>query len=334
MDDILHRQDQKRRTMTTALFCSRKVSDARQGKGEEREHFIKRLTHLRLQDMGLTVVDNLQTTRKLQALYLNSNVITCMNGLQQKSLKQLLQLDLQDNDITVMEGLECLSGLKRLSVARNCISFVVGLEHCPKLEQLDISGQRLVQENACVEFDEASIDALSQQLVSLNASSCGLRHVEHLACLDNLKHLDISNNQLLQVTDFETVLLARSRRTGRNRALQTLSTTGNPAMKAGGPRVRDALVLMAESLQCLNGKDIEKRQRDFLLQMEARKSKPKKKKMPATQQNSNGGVLVETGNRPMAFEDASAYRKVQSGNKPLPGSYISGNGKRTGQAFR
>jgi hypothetical protein len=322
MDDILHRQDQPPRKMTNALFCSRKVTDARQGKGEDTKTFLKRLTHLRLQDMGLSLIQNLQTTRKLQALYLNSNVITCMTGLQPNCLKTLLQLDLQDNDIVVMEGLSSLSGLKRLSLARNCINFIVGLEHCPRLEQLDISGQRLSDPNQAVEFDKASIDAMSQQLVSLNASACGLQHVEHIACLDNVTTLDVSNNKLQDVQDFESLLHAQSQRTGGMRRLRTLLTLGNPAMDAGGPRVRDSLVMMAECLHCLNGKIIEKRQRDFLMQMEARKKKPKKKKAPVQNENMMNGM--ETGIRPMGFEDASAYDKVTGGNKPLPGRKISG----------
>ena len=328
------RQDQKRRTMTDGLFCSRKVTDARQGKGEERDHFIRRLTHLRLQDMGIATMENLNKTRKLQVLYLNSNVINCMSGLQHKNLKSLLQLDLQDNDITVMEGFECLSGLRRLSLARNCIAYVVGLENCPRLNQLDISGQRLADDTMSVEFDEMSIDAMSETIVSLNASDCGLLHVEHLACLDSLTTLDISNNAVSSVDGFATLLLRTSRRTGRNRQLRTLVTTGNPAMETGGPRVRDTLVMMAESLQCLNGKDIEPRQRNFLMRFEARKTVPKKKvgshhqKLTGSSSNitPDGGVLVEVGQRrPLAFEDSSAYGKhrMPSGNRAMPGNMIS-----------
>jgi hypothetical protein len=342
MDDILHRQDQKRRQMTDALFCSRKVSDARQGKGEERDHFIKRLTHLRLQDMGLAIIRNLEKTRKLQALYLNSNVITCMQGLQHKNLKRLIQLDLQDNDITVMEGLNCLTGLKRLSVARNCISFITGLENCPKLEQLDISGQRLLHpEVTAVEFDEISIESMSQSLVSLNASSCGLEHTEHLACLDNLTSLDVSNNNISNIELFKSLLASYSPRTGYQKQLRTLVTTGNPAMEAGGPRVRDTLVMMAECLKCLNGKDIDSKQRNFLMRFEARKKIPKKKSTKNSTSSSGnngslggGSVLVDAGNRPMAFEDINAYQKVRSGNKPFRGNKITSGQQQQQAAFR
>ena len=259
--------EQKPRSMTNALFCSRKVTDARQGKGEEREHFIKRLTHLRLQDMRITTIENLSTTRKLQALYLNSNMITTLSGLQHSCLKNLLQLDLQDNNITSMEGLSCLSSLRRLSLARNSVPWVIGLEYCPLLEQLDISGQHLPDGSNGVEFDEDSIDAMSQQLVSLNASHCGLLHVEHLACLDSLTTLDISHNCIPTVSGVTTLLEQRSRRTGRNRQLKNLLMSNNPAMENGGPRVRDTLVMMAESLRCLNGVDIEPRQVSLFLSL-------------------------------------------------------------------
>ena len=337
MDDVLHRQDQKTRKMTDNLFCNRKVTDARPGKGEERTKFIKKLTHLRLQDQGIKTIENLDHTRKLQALYLNSNVITCMNGLQHKYLNNLIQLDLQDNDITVMEGLDCLSGVRRLSLARNCIAFITGLEHCPRLEQFDMSGQRLVEGSTGVEFDETSIDAMSETLISLNASNCGLMHVEHIACLDALTSLDISNNAVPHVDGFANLLCSTSGRTGRNRQLRTLLCDNNPAMIQGGPRVRDTLVVMAESLRCLNGKDIEPRQRQFLLTMEARKNMPKKKKQ-RNKGEVGSNVLVEVGvgkngtGRPMGFEDRGAYnaknhRAMPSGNKPMPGSMISGSGK-------
>ena len=132
--------------MELSLFVSRKVTDARAGKGESIEKLVRRLTHLRLQDCNITEISNLDACRKLQVLYLNSNRITCLKGLQVPTLKSLIQLDLHDNEITVMEGLGALTGLRRLSLARNKIAFVSGLEACSQLASLDISGQQTTVE--------------------------------------------------------------------------------------------------------------------------------------------------------------------------------------------
>ena len=90
--------------MNLQLFASRKATDARAGKGEPREKFVRRLTHLRLQECGLSEIEHLDATRKLQVLYLNSNRLTVLRGLQHAALCSLIQLDLHDNDIAVMEG--------------------------------------------------------------------------------------------------------------------------------------------------------------------------------------------------------------------------------------
>lgn len=312
------RQEQRPHAMGLALFASRKASDARQGKGEERARFVARLTHLRLQDMGISRIDALDACRKLQVLYLNSNVLTCMQGLQHPRLRSLVQLDLQDNDIAVMEGLGALTGLRRLSVARNCIAFVAGLEGCPRLEQLDVSGQRLASAAVEVEFDGATVGALAQSLTSLNCSQNGLTHVEHLACLDALRTLDISGNAVASLEAFADLLSPVSARTGRPRALRSLDCTRNPCLEGGSNnhRARDRLVMMAPVLRSLNGKDIDPRQRDFLMRFEARKAVPKKKKRGPPANMDGQGVLVEASNarqaglagvvggsgRPLAFE--------------------------------
>ena len=68
------------------------------------------------------------------------------------------------------------------------------------------------------------------------------------------------------------------------------------------------------------------------MRMQARKSMPKKKKQIAAVAGGgdgnmipDGGVLVDAGQRPLAFEDVSAYKT--SGHKAMPGNYITGNKK-------
>lgn len=317
--------------MNLALFASRKVTDARPGKGEPLEKLVRRLTHLRLQDMGLTEIEHLAATRALQVLYLNSNRLTTLRGLQHTCLKSLLQLDLHDNDIAVMEGLGALTGLRRLSLARNRIAFVAGLEGCHQLRSLDISGQRTEAE---VDFCPMSIGTLARSLVTLNCSGNRLTHVEHLACLDRLEVLDVSRNAVADIEAFGTGLLALvNPATGQQRQLRELQCEGNPCMEPApsAQRPHEKLIVMGAGLRVLNGKEIDARQRDFMMRLEKRKLLPKKKKPrggAGTMAVGGGSVLVPVqqvrSQRPLAFEGGHGNQANMQAYAQARGRKISG----------
>eukprot|EP00946_MAST-07B_sp_MAST-7B-sp1_P002698 g2698.t1 len=314
--------------MNYQLFTSRKATDARAGKGEPIEKLVRRLTHLRLQDCNITEIAELEACRKLQVLYLNSNRIRTLQGLQHASLKSLLQLDLHDNDISVMEGLGSLTGLRRLSLARNSISYVAGLEGLT-LQSLDISGQRTSTE---VDFCPMTIGALARSLEQLNCAGNRLTHVEHLACLDRLEVLDISNNAIAEIEAFGTGLLALvNPSTGQQRQLRKLTCSGNPCMdpSAGAPRPHEKIILMGAGIRNLNGKDVDARQRDFMVRLEKRKLMPKKKNPQGSggAAAAGGSVLMPVqqvrSQRPLAFEEGnqaniSAYAQAR-GRKRITG---------------
>ena len=99
--------------MNLQLFASRKATDARAGKGEPREKFVRRLTHLRLQECGLSEIEHLDATRKLQVLYLNSNRLTVLRGLQHAALCSLIQLDASASSrgVRVPRAIRCRLGV-------------------------------------------------------------------------------------------------------------------------------------------------------------------------------------------------------------------------------
>ena len=318
--------------MNLQLFASRKATDARAGKGEPREKFVRRLTHLRLQECGLSEIEHLDATRKLQVLYLNSNRLTVLRGLQHAALCSLIQLDLHDNDIAVMEGLGALTGLRRLSLARNRIMCVAGLEACTNLRSLDVSGQRADGE---LDFCPVTVGALARSLSTLNCSGNRLTHIEHIACLDRLEVLDVSDNALAEIECFGAGLLSVvNPATGQQRMLRELTCTGNPCMEPAPrvPRPHEKLILLGEGLRTLNGKDIDARQRDFMMRLEKRKLLPKKKKPQGHGGMAIGNVLVPVqqvrSQRPMAFEGGNH----QSNYAQARGRMISGASRPT--AFR
>ena len=62
-------RESKMHKMNVSLFVKRSTSSARPAKDERRD-FVKRLTHLKLQDKNIKVIENLDVRVSLQVLYL------------------------------------------------------------------------------------------------------------------------------------------------------------------------------------------------------------------------------------------------------------------------
>jgi len=78
--------------------------------------FLKKLTHLKLEDKSIAKIQALEACEKVRVLYLFDNCIRRIENL--SFARSLTHLYLQNNQITKIEGLETLGNLTKLCVPR------------------------------------------------------------------------------------------------------------------------------------------------------------------------------------------------------------------------
>lgn len=94
--------------------------------GNVKADFLKRLTHLKLGEMGIAKIEALEVCERLRNLYLFDNAITRIENL--SFARHLTHLYLQNNRITKIEGLDTLTNLSKLYLGGNAIHTLEGLE--------------------------------------------------------------------------------------------------------------------------------------------------------------------------------------------------------------
>ena len=78
--------------------------------------FLKKLTHLKLEDKSIAKIQALEACEKVRVLYLFDNCIRRIENL--GFARSLTHLYLQNNQITKIEGLETLGNLTKLCAPR------------------------------------------------------------------------------------------------------------------------------------------------------------------------------------------------------------------------
>lgn len=104
-----------------------------------------------------------------------------------------------------------------------------------------------------LEFDPASIAAISKTLRVLFCKACRLTSCEGLRGLTSLRKLDLSHNNLAHLSDLEPLLRPAS-------CLTWLDLRSNPLCRA--PKYREGVTMMSDSLVTLDGEPILAAQRE------------------------------------------------------------------------
>ena len=94
--------------------------------GNVKVDFLKKLTHLKLGEMGIAKIEALEVCERLRNLYLFDNAITRIENL--SFARHLTHLYLQNNRLTKIEGLGQLTNLSKLYLGGNAIHTLEGLE--------------------------------------------------------------------------------------------------------------------------------------------------------------------------------------------------------------
>jgi Leucine-rich repeat (LRR) protein len=140
---------------------------------------------------GLCNTAFLAKFKNLTKLTLNVNKITDLSGIQQ--LSSLTSLSAKDNKIVSLIPLAGLTQLKYLYLDSNKISDLTPLEGLDQLRILSLNS------NAVAEMPLLRCDALQRLELSHN-KLCSLEAADCLLGVPVLLHLDLSNNQLQQVS--------------------------------------------------------------------------------------------------------------------------------------
>ncbi|XP_063867351.1 protein phosphatase 1 regulatory subunit 42-like [Scylla paramamosain] len=234
--------------------------EAQQGEESEdeeerkwRDSYLARVTHLHLQNKGITHLEDVGACGGALVAYLQHNHLTRLINL--RHLRHLQELYLQDNDITRLEGLRELCNLRRLLVSGNRVGVVEGLPR--GLTELHVQDQRLPLGDALI-LDPHALAAVQDTLRVLDVRGNRLTEMGAVGLLGRLQVLRAAHNDLSSLSHLGTVL-------GRLTHLKHLHLIGNPV--TAHRRYRPAAILAASpTLETLDDKPVTAHNRDFLVQ--------------------------------------------------------------------
>ncbi|KAL7749139.1 hypothetical protein RI367_005544 [Sorochytrium milnesiophthora] len=239
------------------LAAAAAASTSNIAKGSSVEQRLASATHLCLASRKISKIDKLDRCVQLSVLYLYDNNISRIQGLWE--LRNLTRLYLQNNQISAIQGLDGLDKLEVLHLSNNCIRTLENLS-LPSLVTLQMDNQRLPP-SVAFEIDAATINL--SRLESLSLSSVRLHNMKPLATLFSVRTLNVSGNNINDARDVEFVL--------RNLCdLHSLQMSGNAVTKT--PKFRDRVVMASESLESLDGRDIQANERAFLASLHRRRA--------------------------------------------------------------
>ena len=240
------------------LLRSGSKGQARQRKDESTSDFMERLTHMTLDNKGITRISNMGLCRNIRVLYLYNNRIRRLANLQ--VLQHLTHLYVQGNELTTLNGIGCLPNLLKLYADGNRLRAVSGLYDCIALEELHIGAQRLAPGEALT-FEPACMQCLGESLRVLIANKCRIGDPTPLAYLALAEKIDITDNHVIDVQDLEVVA-------GGCQNLRELCVEGNPVAKVR--KFRENIIASGERLQLIDNHRVTDREREFILRLKIR----------------------------------------------------------------
>ncbi|XP_022084871.1 protein phosphatase 1 regulatory subunit 7-like [Acanthaster planci] len=147
------------------------------------------LQHNRIQSLGQC----LSSLKKLKVLRLDSNCLRKLESREIAACSQLTFLDISSNKIETLTSLNCLSALEELHATHNGLRAVTDLSRCKKLNEVNLSYNKLTDISGLKGLPHVTI-------LNLSHNSLTTGHMKALGKARSLQNLDVSNNQLAEVT--------------------------------------------------------------------------------------------------------------------------------------
>ncbi|KAM5157601.1 protein phosphatase 1 regulatory subunit 42 [Mantella aurantiaca] len=260
----------------SAELIARTNSHLRSRKDESVAQYLKRTTHLNFSNKNIDYVEDLSICRNLTVLYLYDNNISHIGNL--GFATNLTHLYLQNNSISSIENLSGLKRLEKLYLGGNYLTVVEGLEGLHELRELHIESQHVPPGERLL-FDPRTLHSIAKSLSVLNISNNNIDELKELAVLENLTQVVAMNNLLTDIKDLEFVLRKWPK-------LWRLDLSGNPICQQ--PKYRDQVIVISQTLDILDGKEIKEMARQFLVNWKASKDARKK-----SRENMEGRLLYQ-----------------------------------------
>ncbi|GMH55044.1 hypothetical protein TrST_g9764 [Triparma strigata] len=222
--------------------------------------FLKKLSHLNLNDRRIDNMAKISVCKSLKNLYLYNNSIRVIEGIDK--FKNLTHLYLENNKISQIEGLPegCL---QKLYLNENDIEVIENLDRASNLTELHVASQRLPPYQP-LRFAPSVIDTIASSLLVLNIANNNIDTVVDVLKLPNLEKLNMSRNKISNI-DMCLALMQLEN-------LRELDLRGNPAAKM--PKYTENLIANSPNyLAKLDGKDIIENHRTMLKNLVAFKSR-------------------------------------------------------------
>lgn len=237
-----------------------KSARVRRRKEESSEAHVSRITHIALNNKGLTHLDGLQSVplKSCSTLYLYDNLIPQIEGL--THMQHLRDLYLQNNNIEEISGLDHCPMLEALHLDNNCISHLSGLQNNQHLHELRLAGQRIA-DDVVFTFDISTLESISWSLVTLDISMCRLIDPRPLSILRGIQKLDISDNLIEEGETMSDTLPHLC-------MLEDLTANGNPIARQ--QKYRQNTIVCCDRLAILDGRDVTTRERQYLTHVKRR----------------------------------------------------------------
>ncbi|XP_076807369.1 protein phosphatase 1 regulatory subunit 42-like [Clavelina lepadiformis] len=263
----------------TADYIARCNGHTKRKRDEPTNHYLKRITHLYMAERNIEAIDNLSLCRNLTVLYLYDNKLNKTMNL--GTAQNLTHLYLQNNNIRKIEGLKYLQKLTKLYLGYNDLSIIEGLESLELLKELHVEYQRLPSGEKLL-FDPRTVLRLAKCLKCLNISGNHMDSLKELQPLTELSQLQACDNEIVVFENMRMPLMSW-------RQLSKLDLTGNPLCHKA--KYRDKIIVMSHSLESLDGREISRLERQFLVSWNASREARRRMKLESQKNGFNDEAM-------------------------------------------
>eukprot|EP00899_Mesostigma_viride_P014378 jgi/Mesvir1/22941/Mv19451-RA.2 len=226
---------------------------------------LKRLVNLQalfLNDNHISKIEGLDLNRSLTSLRLDGNALESTTGLER--LTALKILDLSRNPISKLEGLTALTSLEEFSASGNALTSMEGLSKCTKLLEITLSHNQISKISQLkglskldvlrLDFNKiSSLSGLSEDMTYLTELYLANNQITSLEPITtrcpNLETLDVAYNKL--ETSEATIAPLKPLE-----SLSEVKLTGNPYVESAGAGYRRGVVAELPQLLMLDDYEV------------------------------------------------------------------------------
>eukprot|EP01135_Chromosphaera_perkinsii_P002660 Nk52_evm28s226 gene=Nk52_evmTU28s226 len=144
----------------------------------------------------LECLEELERFTNCEYFNVSFNQLGNLEGM--RTMKRLTTLNVSHNNLTTLDGIETLRQLKHLDASMNNLIDISFLEDFDQLDTLILTGNRIKALER--------LEGVGKSLQTLKINKNHLPEVNHLVFLNRIKHLDVSDNNIADLSLFSDVI--------------------------------------------------------------------------------------------------------------------------------